>query len=71
MDIMRQSAYLVVIPITIYSYGILFNCITISQASDSITALVLSLNPLVDTLRMSLCGTTVVHLEVFFSSKYL
>ena len=27
MDIMRQSACLVVNPITVYSYGFLFNCI--------------------------------------------
>ena len=26
MDIMQQSACLVVIPITVYSYGFLFNC---------------------------------------------
>ena len=33
MDIMRQSAYLV------YSHGFLFNCATLGQASDSMTAL--------------------------------
>ena len=26
-------------PITVYSYGFLFNCTTVSQASDSMTAL--------------------------------
>ena len=38
MDIMRQSACLVVNPIAVYSYGFFFNCTTVIQASDSITA---------------------------------
>ena len=37
--IMRQSACLVLNPITVYSYGFLFNCTTVGQASDSMTAL--------------------------------
>ena len=39
LDIMRQSACLVLNPITVYSYGFLFNCTTVVQASDSMTAL--------------------------------
>ena len=39
LDIMRQSACLVLNPITVYSYDILFNCTTVGQASDSMTAL--------------------------------
>ena len=39
LDIMRQSACLVVNPITVYSYGFLFNCMTVGQASDSMMAL--------------------------------
>ena len=39
LDIMRQSACLVVNPITVYSYGFLFNCTTVGRASDSMTAL--------------------------------
>ena len=39
LDIMRQSACLVVNPITVYSYGFLFNCTTVGWASDSMTAL--------------------------------
>ena len=39
MDIMRQSARLVVNPSTVYSYGFLFNCTTVGQASDSMTTL--------------------------------
>ena len=39
LDIMRQYACLVLNPITIYSYGFLFNCTTVGQASDSMTAL--------------------------------
>ena len=38
-DIMRQSACLVLTPIMVYSYGFLFNCTTVGQASDSMTAL--------------------------------
>ena len=39
LDIMRQSACQVLNPITVYSYGLLFNCTTVGQASDSMTAL--------------------------------
>ena len=39
LDIMRQSECLVLNPITVYSYGFLFNCTTVGQASDSMTAL--------------------------------
>ena len=39
LNIMRQSACLVLNPIAVYSYGFLFNCTTVGQASDSMTAL--------------------------------
>ena len=39
LDIMQQSACLVLNPITVYSYGFLFNCMTMGQASDSMMAL--------------------------------
>ena len=39
MDILQQSAWLVVNPITVYSYGFLFNCVTAGQASSSMMAL--------------------------------
>ena len=39
LDIMRQSACLVLTPITVYSYGFHFNCTMVGQASDSMTAL--------------------------------
>ena len=39
LDIMQKSACLVLNPITVYSYGCLFNCTTVGQASDSMTAL--------------------------------
>ena len=39
LDIMRQSACLVLNPIKVYSYGFLFNCTTVGQAADSMTAL--------------------------------
>ena len=38
MDIMRQSACLVVNPITVDSYVFLFNCTMVGQASDLMTA---------------------------------
>ena len=38
LDIMRQSACLVLNPITVYSYGFLINCSTVGQALDSMTA---------------------------------
>ena len=39
MDIMQQSVRLVVNPITGYSFGFLFFCTMVDQASDSMTAL--------------------------------
>ena len=39
VHIMRQFAYLVVNPITVYSYRFLINCTTVSQASDSMMGL--------------------------------
>ena len=39
LDIMRQSACLVVNLITVYSYGFLFNSTTVGQALDSMAAL--------------------------------
>ena len=44
-------ACLVVNPITVYSYGFLFNCATVGQASDSMTALKSSFNQLVGACR--------------------
>ena len=39
LDVMRQSACLVLNPVTVYNFGFLFNCTTVNQASDSMTAL--------------------------------
>ena len=48
MDVMRQSVCLVVKPINVYySYGFLFNCTAVGQASDSMTALTSSFYQLV------------------------
>ena len=44
LDIMRESVFLVVNPITVYSYSFLFNCTTVGQTSDSMTTLVLRFN---------------------------
>ena len=39
LDVMRQSACLVLNPITVYSYDFLFNSMTVRQNSDSMTGL--------------------------------
>ena len=39
LDVMLQFACLVLNPITLYSYGFLFNCTTVGLASDYMTAL--------------------------------
>ena len=39
LDIMRQSAFIVLNPNPFNSYGFLFNCTTLGQASDSMMAL--------------------------------
>ena len=39
LDVMRQSACLVLNPITVYSFDFLFNCMTVGQASDAMMAL--------------------------------
>ena len=39
LDIMRQSACLVLNQITVYNYGFLLNCTAVGQASDSLMAL--------------------------------
>ena len=39
LDATRQSTCLILNPITVNSYGFLFNCTTVGQASDSMTAL--------------------------------
>ena len=47
MDIIQQSACVVVNSITVYNNGFLFNCMTMGQALDSMTALAYRFNPLV------------------------
>ena len=39
LGVMRQSVCLVLNPIMVYSYDFLFNCTTVGQASDYMTAL--------------------------------
>ena len=40
LDIMRQSACLIVNPILVYSYGFLFKYTAVGQVSDSMMALI-------------------------------
>ena len=70
MDIMRQSACMSVNPIMVDSYVFIFNCKTVVQTSDFMTALTLSYNLLVGAYCLSLAGRTVAQLDVFFSSDY-
>ena len=58
-------------PITVDSNGFLLNCTTVGQASDLMTSLTSSLNPLVGAWCLSLAGHTVDQLEVFFSSELM
>ena len=62
--IMRQTACLVVNPITVDSYALLFNCTTVVRDSDSMTATSYGLG--LDAL--SLVWSAVVQLVVFFNS---
>ena len=39
LDVMRQSACLVLNPIMVYNYSFLFHCMTVGQASDSMMVL--------------------------------
>ena len=71
LDVMRQSACMVVNPFTVYSYGFLFNWTTVGQVSDSMTALAYSFNRLVSASSLSVAGATMAELEIFFNSDYL
>ena len=62
---------LLVNPITVDSYVFLFNCTTVGQASDLMTALTLSFIPLVGAWCVSVAGPTVAQLEVYVSSDFL
>ena len=39
INVMRQSAFIVIKPITVDGFAALFNCTTVDQASDSMMAL--------------------------------
>ena len=66
MDIVRQSACLVVNPITVDSYGLLFHCTTVGQTSDLKKALTVGW-----CLMLVVAVPTEDQLKVFFSSDYL
>ena len=71
LGVMRQSACLVLGPITVHGYGFLFGCTTVGQASDSVAALAWSFDRWVGAWCLSVAGPTVAQLEVFFSSDSL
>ena len=56
-------------PITVYSYGFLFHCTMMVQASHSIMALTQSFNRWVGPQCSYVAGSTVAQLEVFYSSE--
>ena len=60
MNSIRQSACRFKNPITVDSYGFLFNCTTVGQALESMTALLYSFNQLIGACCLSLAGPTVV-----------
>ena len=65
LDIMQQSACLVVNPIILDGYASLFNCTTAVRASDSMMASSLNFNQWVGLDDMSLAWPAVVQLLVF------
>ena len=67
LDVMRQSACLVLNPITVYSYGFLFNCTTVGQATDSMTALTKSFHQWVSAWCLSVAGPAVAQLDFFLT----
>ena len=69
LDIIRQCECLAVNQIKVNSYGFLFNCMTVGQTSDSMTALTSSFNLWVGARYLSVAEPTVVQLEVYFSSE--
>ena len=71
LDIMSQSACLVVNPIMLYGLSFLFNCMMVGQASDSMKALTLSFNWWVGAWCLAVAWSTVAQFEVFFSSDYV
>lgn len=64
MDVMQQTACLVVNPITVGSYAFLFNCKTVGRDSDSMTAPPKHFFSGLLPDAMSFAGPTVVQLVV-------
>ena len=67
IDNLRNFAYLVIIPITVNSYGFLHNCMTWNQTSDSMMPLTWSFQHRVGAWCLSLVGLTVAKLEIFLT----
>ena len=71
LDIVRQSACLVLVPVAVYSYGFLFDCTTVGRASGSVAALAWDFGRWVGAWCLSVAGPTVAQLGVFFGSGCL
>ena len=66
LDVVRQSACLVLGPVTVCGCGFLFGCATVGRASGSVAALAWSFGRWVGVWCLSVAGPTVAQLEVFF-----
>ena len=71
IDTMRQSAYLVVHPITAFSFGFLLKCTAVGQASKSMTTLAWNNYRWVGARCLPSAGSTVGRFELIFSSDNL
>ena len=66
--IMQLAAYLVINQIQCFSYGFLFNCTMVGQASAPMTNMTQNFSRWVDDLFLSLAGSLLAQLVVFLSS---
>ena len=66
---LQQTACLVLNPITVYSYGFLFNCRAVFNCLRLYDGF--DVNQSVGACCLSVAGPTMAQLEIFFSSDYL
>ena len=71
LDVVRQSACLVLDPITVCGYGFLFGCRMVGRALGSVMALAWGFGRWVVAWCLSVAGPAVAQLGVFFSSDCL
>ena len=71
LGLMRQSACLVLGPVTVCCYGFLFSCAAVGRASGSVAALAWGFGRWVGAWCLSVAGPAVARLGVFFGSGCL